>query len=71
MYLGGMAGTGKSQVIRALMSFFQAHNETFCFMCMAPTGSAASLIGGSTYHLVLGINPYCETTDQLASMSEV
>jgi hypothetical protein len=46
MYLGGMAGTGKSQVIKALMHFFQSCSETFRFMCMAPTGSAASLIGG-------------------------
>jgi hypothetical protein len=71
MYLGGMAGTGKSQVIKALMYFFQTRNETFRFMCMAPTGSAASLIGGSTYHSVLGINPYREKNDQLASLSEV
>jgi hypothetical protein len=27
MYLGGMGGTGKSQVIKALISFVQERNE--------------------------------------------
>ena len=27
MYLGGMGGTGKSQVIKALMHFFRERNE--------------------------------------------
>jgi hypothetical protein len=71
MYLGGMAGTGKSQVIKALMYFFKERNQSYRFMCMAPTGSAASLIGGSTYHSVLGINPYREKTDQLTSLNDV
>jgi len=28
MYVGGMAGTGKSQVIKALMDFFKSRNES-------------------------------------------
>ncbi|KII92305.1 hypothetical protein PLICRDRAFT_102699, partial [Plicaturopsis crispa FD-325 SS-3] len=56
MYLGGMGGTGKSQVIKALMSFFDKQNEPHRFMCLAPTGSAAALLNGSTYHSVLGVN---------------
>ncbi|KAA1478948.1 hypothetical protein DENSPDRAFT_788621, partial [Dentipellis sp. KUC8613] len=52
MYLGGMAGTGKSQVIKALTCFFERRNEEFKFMILAPTGSAAALVGGSTYHSV-------------------
>lgn len=71
MYLGGMAGTGKSQVIKALMEFFEKRDETYRFTCMAPTGSAASLIGGSTYHSMLGINPYREKMDKLAALSDV
>jgi hypothetical protein len=55
MYLGGMGGTGKSQVIKALISFFEKRNETHHIMILAPTGSAASLLNGSTYHSVLGI----------------
>ncbi|KAI0793101.1 hypothetical protein BC629DRAFT_1287276, partial [Irpex lacteus] len=71
MYLGGMAGTGKSQVIKSLIEFFSQRSELHRFMCMAPTGSAASLIGGSTYHSILGINPYREKNDNLGSMSDV
>ena len=56
MYLGGMAGTGKSQVIKALSHFFATRKESYRFMCLAPTGAAAALIGGSTYHSVLGVN---------------
>jgi hypothetical protein len=53
MYLGGMAGTGKSQVIKALIHFFQERNESYRFTCVAPTGSAASLIGGQHITLYL------------------
>jgi hypothetical protein len=56
MYLGGMGGTGKSQVIKALISFFGKCNESHRIMILAPTGSAAALLNGSTYHSVLGIN---------------
>jgi len=55
MYLGGMGGTGKSQVIKALISFFEKCNETHHIMILALTGSAASLLNSSTYHSVLGI----------------
>ena len=58
MYLGGMAGTGKSQVIKALIQFFNERNEGHRFMCMAPTGAAAALIGGSTYRHILGFTPF-------------
>ncbi|KZV61110.1 hypothetical protein PENSPDRAFT_548391, partial [Peniophora sp. CONT] len=54
MYIGGMAGTGKSQVIKALIKFFEARGKSFAFLILAPTGSAASLVGGSTYHSALG-----------------
>src|SRR5882762_9838410 len=58
MYIGGMAGTGKSQVIKALIKFFERKQQSFVFLIMAPTGSAAALVSGSTYHSVLGINGY-------------
>ncbi|KAA1479659.1 hypothetical protein DENSPDRAFT_789446, partial [Dentipellis sp. KUC8613] len=54
MHIGGMGGTGKSQVIKALTAFFEARGKKFAFLIMAPTGTAAALIGGSTYHSVLG-----------------
>jgi hypothetical protein len=56
MYLGGMGGTGKSQVIKALMKFYDKRKENHRFLVVAPTGAAAALLNGSTYHSVLGIN---------------
>ncbi|KAA1479975.1 hypothetical protein DENSPDRAFT_862094 [Dentipellis sp. KUC8613] len=44
MYIGGMGGTGKSQVIKALTAFFEARGKKFAFLIMAPTGTAAALI---------------------------
>jgi hypothetical protein len=56
MYLGGMPGTGKTQVIRSLIHFFNQHKESHRFLVLAPTGTAAAILNGSTYHSVLGIN---------------
>ncbi|KAI0366259.1 hypothetical protein BV20DRAFT_922824, partial [Pilatotrama ljubarskyi] len=53
MYLSGMAGTGKSQVIKALTHLLAERQESYQFM-WAPTGSAAALIC-STYYSVLGL----------------
>jgi hypothetical protein len=54
MYLGGMGGTGKSTVIRALEHFFNERQEPYRFVVLAPTGTGAALIGGTTYHSFLG-----------------
>jgi hypothetical protein len=56
MYLGGMGGTGKSQVIKALIHLFSERNENHRFAVLAPTGTAAALLNGSTYHKALGIH---------------
>ena len=56
MYLGGMGGTGKTQVIKALTHFFTKQKEAHRFIVVAPTGTAAALLGGSTYHSMFGIN---------------
>ena len=55
MYLGGMGGTGKSQVLKALIEFFKERGESYRIMILAPTGSAAALLNGSTYHSVLNV----------------
>lgn len=55
MHLGGMGGTGKSQVIKSLIYLFEQRKETHRFVALAPTGTAATLLNGSTYHKVLGI----------------
>jgi PIF1-like helicase len=56
MHLGGMGGTGKTQVIKALSAFFEARNESHRFIIVVPTGTAAVLLGESMYHSMFGIN---------------
>ncbi len=43
MYLGGMAGTGKTQVLRAVTKFFEDIGQSSQIVLLAPTGSAAAL----------------------------
>ena len=56
MYIGGMGGTRKSQVLKAVSNFFERRCEAYRFIIVAPTGTAAALLSGSTYHSVFGIN---------------
>jgi hypothetical protein len=56
LYLAGMAGTGKSRVFKAIILCFECIGEPGAYIVLAPTGSAAALVGGSTYHLVLGLS---------------
>jgi hypothetical protein len=55
MYMGGMGGTGKSQVINAMIEFFNCRNESYRFIVLGPTGSVAALLNGSTYHSVFKV----------------
>ncbi|KAJ6512503.1 hypothetical protein C8R45DRAFT_812440, partial [Mycena sanguinolenta] len=55
MYLGGMGGTGKSNVFKAILDFFVLRNEEYRFIVLGPTGSTAALLNGSTYHSVFKI----------------
>ena len=55
MYLGRMGRTGKSQVIKAVINLFNKHKESHRFIVLAPTGTAAALLNGLTYHPTLGI----------------
>jgi len=50
-----MGGTRKSQVIKALITMFDKKNESHRFVVLAPTGTAAALLNGSTYHSMLGV----------------
>ena len=68
MYIGGMGGTGKSQVLKALSHFFELRKETNRFVIVAPTGTAASLLGGSTYHYMFGINEHSGTLSNFAKV---
>ncbi|KAF9563127.1 hypothetical protein CPC08DRAFT_633275, partial [Agrocybe pediades] len=69
MYLGGMGGTGKTQVIKALIELFKRKNQSHRFIVLGPTGTAAALLNGSTYHSALGIHMKTNKEAGLASTS--
>jgi hypothetical protein len=74
MYLGGMGGTGKTQVIKALISMFNKREESLShrFAVLAPTGTATALLNGSTYHSVLGVqSSYDKNEDFLRNENSV
>ena len=56
MNIAGMGGTGKTRVLKALVEFFKLRNESYRLTIVAPTGSAAALLQGSTYHSMFGIS---------------
>ena len=56
MFLGGPGGTGKSQVINALCTFFQEKKQDRRFHLASFTGIAAHNIKGTTLHAALGLN---------------
>ena len=64
MHLGGMGGTGKTQVIKALISMFDQRHENHRFIVLAPTGTAAALLNGSTYHSILGICTFNDNIEE-------
>jgi hypothetical protein len=71
MYIGGMGGTGKSQVLKAVSDFFQSRNEAYRFVVVAPTGTAAALLSGSTYHSVFGINDMSSEAQATKTLMQV
>ncbi|KAF8351777.1 hypothetical protein F5887DRAFT_867448, partial [Amanita rubescens] len=56
LFLSGSAGSGKSQVIRALQDFFAMKSESRRLRLTAYTGIAASNINGVTLHSALNLN---------------
>ncbi|KAH9920733.1 hypothetical protein B0H21DRAFT_781660 [Amylocystis lapponica] len=60
MYLGGMGGTGKSRVLHALTALMCRRLEQYRFAVLAPTGSAACLVDGTTYHSALGFSQHTD-----------
>ena len=54
MCVPGCGGTGKSQLIRAITSYFQLTNRCKVLRKLAPTSIAAAEIDGSTIHSFLG-----------------
>ena len=53
MIVSGEAGTGKSQVIRAIQYLFQITGNSDALQVTASTGTAAAALGGATIHSVL------------------
>ncbi|KIY62692.1 hypothetical protein CYLTODRAFT_361075, partial [Cylindrobasidium torrendii FP15055 ss-10] len=58
LYVAGPAGSGKSRVLQALRAYFKSRKEEYKLAVIAPTGAAASLVGGATYHSFLGFSGY-------------
>jgi hypothetical protein len=56
MFLGGAGGTGKSQVINTLHTFFETKGQERRFWLASFTGVAAHNIKGMTLHAALGLN---------------
>jgi hypothetical protein len=56
LYVGGEGGVGKSQIIKAIVAVMDLIHRKDEVILMAPTGAAADVIGGSTYHTSLGIS---------------
>jgi ATP-dependent exoDNAse (exonuclease V) alpha subunit len=52
----GEDGTGKSQVIKAIVAGMDLLNRRHEVILMAPAGAAADNIGKNTYHTSLGIS---------------
>ncbi|CEJ61920.1 hypothetical protein PMG11_10436 [Penicillium brasilianum] len=56
LYIGGEGGTGKSQIVKAIVAGMSLIGRKDEVVLMAPTGAAADNIGGNTYHTSLGIS---------------
>lgn len=56
LYIGGEGGVGKSQIVKAIVAGMDLINRKDEIILMAPTGAAADIIGGNTYHTSLGIS---------------
>ncbi|PBK69309.1 hypothetical protein ARMSODRAFT_844757, partial [Armillaria solidipes] len=55
MFLTGPGGTGKTHVIRALMSVMERCGDKHALRFLAPTGSAAAINDGMTVHKAFGL----------------
>ncbi|KIY65097.1 hypothetical protein CYLTODRAFT_357386 [Cylindrobasidium torrendii FP15055 ss-10] len=56
MIIGGPGGTGKSHIYQAVREFHEAIGKGNELAFTAPTGVAASNIGGNTVHSELSLN---------------
>ena len=57
-YIGGPGGTGKSQVIKAVVAFHKKIKRKHTLKLTARTGTAAKIIGGSTSTTLFSLSSY-------------
>lgn len=55
LYIGGEGGTGKSRIVEALLHLCKYWNHPRAIRTCAPTGIAASLVHGQTFHSLVGM----------------
>lgn len=63
MYVAGVGGTGKSHLIRCVVQLFDCLSRRKELLLGAPTGIAATLIGGRTLHSLILITPNRKSND--------
>ena len=61
MHIAGEGGTGKSMVIQTITDFFTARGAQNTLVKGMYTGITASLIRGSTLHMLMGLTHGCRT----------
>lgn len=55
LYIGGEGGTGKSRIVEALLHLCNYWNQPKAIRTCAPTGIAASVVHGQTFHSLVGM----------------
>ncbi len=70
-HMGGMAGSGKSRVIKAIKAFHEETNIEDTLRITSPTGTSAALIDGSTIHSVARIMPSKYKNNKSASSTKL
>jgi len=63
-YLGGQGGTGKSQLIKCLLSFVSYHNKQHTVLVSAYTGKASLNVQGVTLHSLLSYKNLLRSTTE-------
>ena len=66
--MGGEGGTGKSQVIKAIIEYFLRDKIKNQLLVSAPTGSAACLINRETIHRLMKLTIHNKNKNKSASI---
>jgi ATP-dependent DNA helicase PIF1 len=64
MYVGGGAGTGKSEIVKALQEYFLLRKTTNKLVLSASTGTAASKLSGNTIHSLCMMSKHQTSTEE-------